>query len=149
MEDGNIKPRGLEKIPEPELDINKLNNMRKVMVNKEGVSEFMDVLDFVVNTGNTIKHITAEDSPGGKDVVLTEYVQLVSPLTSLPAAITGISKVPAELVDTITIEEQKQIYDALNAAEVDDAKKEEWLKDHLDAVLKLKELIFKWYVKNE
>lgn len=141
-----MNPRGLEN---PLPDINKLNNMRKVMVNKEGVSEFIDVLDFIVNTGNTIKHITADDSPGGKDVVLTEYVQLVSPLTSLPAAITGITKIPAELSDTITEEEQKLIYDVLNKAEVDDSKKEEWLKDHLDAVLKLKELIFKWYVKKD
>lgn len=153
MEDGkskmeDVKPRGLEKLPTPDLDINKLNEIRKVMENKKGVKEFIDVLDFVVSTGNTVKQITAADSPGGKDVVLTEYVKLVSPLTSLPSAITGITEVPAELTDTITEAEQKEIYDALNNADVDDVNKEEWLKDHLDAILKLKALIFKWYIKN-
>ena len=141
-----IKPRGLEV---PELDIDKLNNMRKIMINKEGINEFLDVLEFIVSTGNTVKEITSADSAGGKEIVLTEYIKLISPITALPKAITGISKVPAQLADVITSEEQQAIYDILNKAQVNDVNKEEWLKDHLDAILKLKELIFKWYVKKD
>ena len=118
--------------------------------NQKGIKETCDVIAFVVKVGNVIHDVTAPGSAGGSAVKLIEYPQFLSAAMSFPSMVEGISQVPYELADEITEEEKEQIKTELMKSEqLQDANLNDAVEDHLNAAIVLKNLIFKYYVKQE
>jgi hypothetical protein len=47
------------------------------MENSKGVKETLDVLDFLVSMGNTVKSVKDPNSAGGTSITVTEYASFI------------------------------------------------------------------------
>jgi hypothetical protein len=72
-----------------------------------GITETLDVVDFVAETAEAVK-AAGED---GK-ITITDAVKFVAPLMKLPKALTGISLVPEELLG-VDLEDAQDVIDAV------------------------------------
>lgn len=119
----------------------------KPELNLQPIKETGDGFAFLVSAFNTTKAVTAEASAGGKKIVMSEYLAFAGPAWKLKDFIVGFNKIPAEVTDKITEEEEAELLAILEPlqVEVNDEKKKEFLKDHLNAIITLQNVYRKWY----
>jgi len=154
-----IKEKSLQSLPVKDYKellrikvLNKKNLMKEIAMpeqNLKGVQETLDVLDFAASLINIVSDVTAEDSAGGKKVVLTEAPSFFPLLFKIAPMISGITEVPSELIDKITPEEKNQIKAVIKKVKAiqDNADLDQAVEDFLEWTLTTKHLITKYIVK--
>jgi hypothetical protein len=119
------------------------------MESQKGVKETLDVLDFLVSMGNTVKAVKDPESAGGTNITMAEYASFIPLVLKVQPMVEGIGEVDDELLyDTITEDEKQLLIDKLMSSEYirAAANGEEVLKDALDAVIPLKNFITKYFL---
>ena len=115
--------------------------------NKTGVQDTVEFIDFAASLINTLREAKSPDSPGGEEVVFAEYIKFINPLSKFFAGIAGVGNVKAELLDEITPDERSAIINAIGSISGMTPRKLEAISDHIDVLVGLRNLVFKWYVK--
>lgn len=119
--------KGLEQIPtnKKEVIMNPVEEPKKPVI-EIGIEETTDVVKFGISLTNAI--VKAKED--GK-INLLDLALLVSPLTKLFPAISGIDKVPAEIADINDEELNVLILLAMNELEIDNTSAKEIIKQSL------------------
>lgn len=109
-----------------------------------GVDETVDVTGFLTSLGVAVSK-AHEDSK----ITFSDAFYFVKPLTTkLLPAISGISKVPDELMDILTDDEIKQIKDSVTEELPEGMEAtEELITDSIDLAKQIKVYVFKHFVK--
>ena len=111
--------------------------------NLHGIEETKDALIFLCEVGNAIR----KSLEGDGKITMMDTVHFVGALMKLPAFITGITKIPAELADEITDAEKAILTKVINDANILDDKVEAVLLESIDLILHIKNFIYKNFVK--
>jgi hypothetical protein len=145
IDDFEVRPYKINLAIEPKSINNKMENYMEAL-NKEGIEETLDIFKFFVGIGNTVKSVTAEDSAGGKSVTLMEDLQFIPDAKNAIAAVVGIAKIPAEVMDTITPDEYAQLEAVINESKfIPDDLKNGAVKKILKWTVDTKNLIFELF----
>lgn len=103
-----------------------------------GIKEVQDLLIFVCKLAEGFVK-TLDD----KKFNVLELVNFVPAVTALPAAISGIEDIPAELVDMDDAEREELLAAIADEFDIDADEVEEFVEDALGVVLSLVQLILR------
>lgn len=119
-----------------------------VVPNNKGIAETLDVVDFLVSTGNVVHAVKAPESAGGTDVTFTEYATFLPLALKVKPMVDGISEVSSELLfDSLTEEEKQLFVDKVMESEyLQDMNSEEVVRDVFDVIVPLKNFITKYFL---
>jgi|GEM_PF-6680362 hypothetical protein len=137
----NLPVQPAEKIPTPSMGgtiKTTMEGVEKMPENKEGIDGVVGVVKFAVSTAKAIKNSLADD---GK-ITIADSLNFADPIMKLPAAISGISKIPAELKDTITDDEKAQIIEVIKDSGVLPDKAEAIAEKAIAITLDIKAFVF-------
>lgn len=137
-------------IKQMKLKYEQLRRTKMVEKNSKGIQETVDVLEFAKDLVNIVGAVTAENSASGKKVALTEYPAFFPLVFKVSPLVSGIAEVPAELLDTITVEEKEKIKAVVKQVNAisENADLDEAVEDFLEWALATKHLVQKYIVKS-
>lgn len=134
-----------EAAPTTIVPFEKMNAPMKLeyLKNQYGVSETVDLIEFLVSIAVAVKKSFADD---GKFTV-ADALNFLSPVTLFPSAITGIDKVPLEMKDEITPEEKAAMLAVVVKAGILPVDAEEVVDEVLDILELIKRFVLERFVE--
>ncbi len=109
-----------------------------------GINELKDLLSFLATFGNNIS-----DALSDGEIDWTDFVTFFPSLTKLAAALNGIEKIGAELID-MTPEERIELDNfVVGELDVSNDQIETWIEDGFKVFTHLFEFVSKFYLKED
>lgn len=102
-----------------------------------GIEETKDVILFGVSAANAVIASLKDD---GK-ITVKDFPNLIAPMMKLPAALSGLNYVPAELADLTEVEKDELIQFVKANLEVDDAKAQAIIQKSIEAAYSIYNLV--------
>lgn len=112
--------------------------------NRFGVENTVNVLEFLAKTGKAVRASLADDDK----ITASDMLNFISPITAIPSAISSLPKVPLELEDELTDEEQAQLLTVVISSGVIPEQSQEAVKDGVKLAEDFKRFIIKYFVRD-